>query len=38
MLKAVVETYEDLGRPLPPNLHQDAHHAPIWFECLVDAA
>lgn len=37
-LKAVVETYEDLGRPLPPNLHQDTQQAPIWFECLVDAA
>jgi antitoxin HicB len=37
-LKAVVEIYEDLGRPLPPNLQQDALHSPIWFECLVDAA
>jgi antitoxin HicB len=37
-LKAVVETYEDLGRPLPPNLHQDAQHTPISFETLVDAA
>jgi antitoxin HicB len=37
-LRAVVETYEDLGRPLPPNLSQDAQHAPIAFDCLVDAA
>jgi antitoxin HicB len=37
-IKAVVETYEDRGKPLPPNLQQDAHDAPIRFECLVDAA
>jgi antitoxin HicB len=37
-LKAVVETYEDLGRTLPAQLHQDAEAAPIRFEHLVDAA
>jgi antitoxin HicB len=37
-IKAVVEIYEDRGKPLPPNLQQDAHHVPISFECLIDAA
>ena len=34
-LKAVIETYEDLGRPLPANLRQDTQADPIWFEYLV---
>lgn len=37
-LKAVVEAYEDLGRPLPANLHQDPHTDMIWFEHLVTDA
>ena len=34
-LAAVIEAYEDLGRPLPPNLRQEAGDAPIWFEGVV---
>jgi antitoxin HicB len=37
-IKAVVEIYEERGKPLPPNVEQEAQAAPIWFECLVDAA
>ena len=37
-LKAVIETYEDLGRPLPANLRQDAQADSIWFEYLVTDA
>ena len=34
-LRAALETYEDLGKPLPANLRQDPQADPIWFECLV---
>lgn len=34
-LKAVIETYEDLGRPLPTNLKQDPNSESVWFETLV---
>ena len=34
-LRAVVETYADLDRPLPGNLRQDPQANPIWFEHLV---
>ncbi|MBW3543026.1 MAG: type II toxin-antitoxin system HicB family antitoxin [Planctomycetes bacterium] len=36
-LEAVVELYQDLGRPLPQNaiIHDSA--APIWFETVVTA-
>ena len=34
-LVAVIETYEDLGRPLPANLRQDPSDAAIWFEGVV---
>ena len=37
-LKAVVEVYEDLGRPLPANLRQDPDASSLWFECLVAGA
>jgi antitoxin HicB len=37
-LAAVVETYEDLGRPLPVNLRQDPQGASIWFEYLFAPA
>lgn len=33
-LQAVLELYEDLGKPLPPNLRQDSDNS-IWFEHLV---
>jgi antitoxin HicB len=36
-LQAVIETYEDLSKPLPTNLSQNFQNAPIWFECLVAA-
>ena len=36
-LAAVVEAYQDLGRPLPQNaqIHDDS--APVWLETLVAA-
>jgi antitoxin HicB len=34
-LKAVIETYEDMGRPLPANLRQDPFADSVWFEYLV---
>jgi antitoxin HicB len=34
-LEAVVEIYEDLGKPLPANLRQDPQASPIWFEGVV---
>ncbi|OGP58110.1 MAG: toxin-antitoxin system, antitoxin component, HicB family protein [Deltaproteobacteria bacterium RBG_13_61_14] len=34
-LEAALETYEDLGKPLPANLRQDSQAEPIWFEYLV---
>jgi len=37
-LKAVLEIYEDTGKPLPANLHQHAAADAIWFEHLVSAA
>jgi antitoxin HicB len=37
-LKAVLEIYEDMGKPLPANLPQHAATDAIWFEHLVSAA
>lgn len=37
-LRAVLELYEDLGRPLPDDVQQEAQQRPIAFEYLVDAA
>lgn len=34
-LQAVIELYEDLGRPFPVNLQQDQQNEPIWFEHLI---
>ncbi|MBI2900049.1 MAG: type II toxin-antitoxin system HicB family antitoxin [Planctomycetes bacterium] len=34
-LAAVIEMYEDLGKPLPANLRQDPHAPAIWFEGVV---
>ena len=34
-LKAVLELYADLKRPLPANLFQDHKQDPIWFEHLI---
>lgn len=38
-LRAIVEAYEDLGRPLPPALRQVAfdHQTPFWIETAVGA-
>ena len=34
-LSAVVEIYEDLGRPFPAGITQDDVGGPVWFETLV---
>ncbi len=34
-LKAVIEVYQDLKRPLPANLCQDSSADSIWFEHIV---
>lgn len=34
-LAAIIEAYEDLGRPLPAALQQTAADAPIWMETLI---
>lgn len=34
-LTAVVEAYEELGRPLPPNTQLADAHAPVWLETVV---
>ena len=36
-MAAVVELYEDLGRPLPENARIPNTAAPVWFEMLVTA-
>jgi antitoxin HicB len=37
-LAAVIELYDDLSRPLPAEVKQDAHGGTIRFEFLVPAA
>jgi len=34
-LVAILEAYEDLGRPVPPALRQAATDAPLWLETVV---
>jgi antitoxin HicB len=34
-LAAVVESYQDLVRPLPPNTQLSDVSGPLWFETLV---
>jgi antitoxin HicB len=34
-LAAVIETYNDLGRPLPSNLQQNDSDGPVWLETVV---
>jgi len=34
-LAAILEAYEDLGRPIPPVLQQAAIDAPLWLETMV---
>jgi len=36
-LAAVIETYHDLGRPLPANLEQRESDGPVWLETVVSA-
>jgi antitoxin HicB len=36
-LMAVVEAYQDLGRPLPQTLQIADVHNPLWVETLVTA-
>jgi antitoxin HicB len=36
-LAAVVEAYQDLGRPLPANMQLADANAPIWLETVVFA-
>lgn len=36
-LAAVIETYKDLGRPLPPGVAQPADSGPVWLETLLAA-
>jgi antitoxin HicB len=34
-LQAALETYQDLGKPLPANLLQNPQAESVWFEYLV---
>ena len=34
-LQAVIEAFEDLGRPLPPVLQPAQSSAPIWVETIL---
>ena len=36
-IKATIEIYQDLKKPLPQSLIQQVENNPIWFECLVSA-
>jgi antitoxin HicB len=36
-LAAVIEAYQDLGRPLPPNLQFSDDNGPLWLETVVSA-
>jgi antitoxin HicB len=36
-LAAVIELYEDLGRPLPASAVVEDVTGPVWFEALVPA-
>jgi antitoxin HicB len=36
-LAAVVEAYQDLGRPLPPNTQLEDPDGPVWLETVVAA-
>ena len=34
-LVAIIEAYEDLGRPVPPVLRQSALDTPLWLETAM---
>lgn len=36
-LAAVIETYHDLNRTLPPNVRQSEQDGPVWLETMVAA-
>ena len=36
-LAAVIELYQDLGRPLPASTHVSEESTPVWLETLVVA-
>jgi antitoxin HicB len=36
-LAAVIETYQDLGRPLPANSRLLEEDSPVWLETLIVA-
>jgi len=36
-LAAVVEAYQELGRPLPPNTRLEDLNGPVWLETVVAA-
>jgi len=37
-LAAVIETYQELGRPFPIHITQTDSDGPVWFETLVAPA
>jgi antitoxin HicB len=37
-LAAVIESYRDLGRPLPTSIQQNLNEGPIWLETMVAAS
>ena len=37
-LQAVLEIYEDKGKPLPANIRQERGAEPVWFEYLWSAS
>jgi antitoxin HicB len=37
-LSAVLEAYQDLGRPLPPNTQLSELSGPVWLETVVMAS
>jgi len=37
-LAAVVESYQDLGRPLTPNTQLSEVNGPVWLETVVTAS
>ena len=36
-LAAVIEIYQDLGRPLPASMRVPEESSPVWLETLVSA-
>ena len=36
-LAAVIETYQDLGRPLPASSQLPDENSPVWLETLIVA-